>query len=136
MYIKSPPTKKKMQKYDEMVTVTIDQKSYEVPATSSVLTACAHVGIYVPSLRFHLDLPPYGHCALCLVEVDGTGTAYACMHNVREGMVVTTTNAELRTRVAQVLDQFLDLSVFPESIEVEVLCRNFPAKATTTFFAN
>jgi NADH dehydrogenase/NADH:ubiquinone oxidoreductase subunit G len=118
-----------MTEPDEMVNITIDDERHQVPASCSVLTACLYAGIYIPSLCFHPDLPAYGHCGLCLVEVDGTGTAYACMHSVREGMVATTTNPELRNHVAQALDRFLDLSVLPQSQEVEVLCSNFVQRA-------
>jgi formate dehydrogenase major subunit len=81
-----------------MISLTIDGKTVEVPAGTTVLRAAEAVGITIPTLCDHPALPPYGGCRLCVVEVQGFRTPIAsCTLPVSPGMVVNTDTEKLRS---------------------------------------
>ena len=50
--------------------------------------------MHIPTLCYHRDLAPEGHCRVCLVEVEGQRTLQpACIFPVADGMVVKTNSA-------------------------------------------
>lgn len=55
----------------ELVSLTIDGKTVEVPAGNSVMAAARMHGIEIPKLCATDNLDAYGSCRVCLVEVDG-----------------------------------------------------------------
>jgi formate dehydrogenase major subunit len=79
-----------------MIKLTIDGKSVEVPAGTTVLRAAEKSGISIPTLCDHAHLTPYGSCRLCLVQVEGARTLQtSCTLPVYEGMVVYTDTPEI-----------------------------------------
>lgn len=73
------------------VTLTIDDRTVETSPGTSVLTAALDAGIYIPHLCHHPDLPPYGVCRLCVVEIEGVeGLCASCVTLAEEGMMVST----------------------------------------------
>jgi formate dehydrogenase major subunit len=79
-----------------MITLTIDNKSIEVPENSTVLQAARLAGIEIPTLCDHPELTPYGGCRLCLVEVEGARTLQpSCTLPVNNNMVVHTSSARI-----------------------------------------
>ncbi|MBN1319467.1 MAG: FAD-dependent oxidoreductase [Thermoleophilia bacterium] len=79
-----------------VIKLTIDGREVEAPAGGSVLDAALEAGIYVPHLCHHPDLPPYGVCRLCVVEIEGVeGLAASCVTPVAEGMVVRTQSDQI-----------------------------------------
>lgn len=78
------------------IFLTIDGRSVEARAGTSVLDAALEAGIYVPHLCDHPDLPPYGVCRLCVVEIDGVeGLPASCVTPVAAGMVVRTQSEQI-----------------------------------------
>jgi len=80
----------------EMVKITIDNKSVEVPRGTSILKAAKQVGIEVPTLCYmdlhdlNIEHKP-GGCRVCVVEVEGRrNLAPSCCTDVNDGMVVKT----------------------------------------------
>ncbi|KKM12493.1 hypothetical protein SY88_02850 [Clostridiales bacterium PH28_bin88] len=74
-----------------MINLTIDGLPVEAEASFKILEAARKVGIYIPGLCSHPDLPPGGICGLCLVEVEGLeDLVQACETKVEPGMVVHT----------------------------------------------
>ena len=73
----------------DLVTITIDDVEYKVPA-GALLTDAAHVAdIDIPVFCSHPKLDPLGACRMCLVEQDMRGrwvTVTACTTCVAEGM--------------------------------------------------
>ncbi len=57
---------------NDSVSLTIDGKPVQVPAGTSLLLAAKENNIDIPTLCYHPDLKPEGHCRLCVVEI---GTA-------------------------------------------------------------
>jgi formate dehydrogenase alpha subunit len=85
--------------------LVIDGRDVEVPAGASVLDAVNQLAIPLPQLCKDGDRPALGACRTCLVHVDGQrGTPAACHLPARDGMVVSTTNADVTRIRAMVLD--------------------------------
>ena len=88
----------------ELVKVTIDGKTVEVPSDFTVIEAAAKAGIRIPQLCYHPELAKEGACRVCVVEiVGGRGLGAACVYPVSDGMVVHTNTPKVReTRKAVV----------------------------------
>lgn len=78
------------------ITVTIDGKTVQVPAGTSVLDAARSIGIKIPALCHDPDLKPVGACRLCVVEIDGMRNLPAsCVTTCTEGMVIRTKTPDI-----------------------------------------
>ena len=61
------------------ISLIINGQEVEVQERATVLEAAQEAGIYIPALCYHSDLPPYGACRLCVVEIEGMrGFPTAC----------------------------------------------------------
>jgi formate dehydrogenase beta subunit len=81
----------------DKITLTIDGKNVEVEKGVTVLQAAQRAGIYIPTLCYHPDLPPYGGCRLCIVEIENMrGLPTACTTPAVDGMKVITDSEQLR----------------------------------------
>lgn len=79
------------------ITLTIDGQPVSVDGGDSVLDAAKALGIEVPSICSHPDLPAYGACRMCVVEIEGVrGFPTACTTPAAAGMVVRTESETLR----------------------------------------
>ncbi len=106
----------------EKVTVTIDGKSIEVPAETSIMRAAAEVGIDIPKLCATDRLKAFGSCRLCVVEIDGRkGTPSSCTTPVAEGMVINTSSEKIDRLRQGVMELYL--SDHPETCEVGDACQ-------------
>ena len=106
----------------EKVTVTIDGKSVEVPAETSIMRAAAEVGIDIPKLCATDRLKAFGSCRLCVVEIDGRkGTPSSCTTPVAEGMVINTSSEKINRLRQGVMELYL--SDHPETCEVGDACQ-------------
>jgi len=93
---------------DTKITVTIDNKPYQVAKGISILEAAEQNGIYVPTLCAHKELTPYGGCRMCIVEVDGfRNLPTACTTPVSDGMVIRTDTAQVRSMRMEILQLFM-----------------------------
>lgn len=81
----------------QLVTVTVDDKTVQVPAGSTILDACTAAGVRVPTLCFLKDVNEIGACRVCLVEVEGIEQLVASCNNVvLDGMVVRANSPRVR----------------------------------------
>jgi NADPH-dependent glutamate synthase beta subunit-like oxidoreductase len=81
----------------DTIKLTIDGTDVEVERGTTVLRAAQQAGIYIPTLCYHPDLPPYGGCRLCIVEIENMrGLPTSCTTPATEGMKVTTNTARLQ----------------------------------------
>lgn len=81
----------------EVRTLTIDGKQVSASDGQTVLDAAFEAGIQIPTLCHLEGLGEVGACRLCLVEVEGSPKlAPACVTQVTEGMVVTTSSDRLK----------------------------------------
>ena len=88
-----------------LITLTIDHKTVEVPEGTTILAAAKSVGISIPTLCY-LNLSDFGcvntpsSCRMCLVEVEGRrNLAPACVTPTSDKMTVSTNSVRaLKTR--------------------------------------
>ena len=91
-----------------MVTLTIDGKTTNAPAGTTILEAARQVGIAIPTLCWLEKISPTGACRICVVEVDGIDRPQtACNTPVKEGIVVTTRTEKLQAIRKQVVELLL-----------------------------
>jgi sulfite reductase alpha subunit-like flavoprotein/iron only hydrogenase large subunit-like protein/ferredoxin len=102
-----------------MLPVRINDKPYEARAGSTIFETCRSVGVYVPSLCHHPDVPALGHCGMCRVKVNGQEYCYSCMTEIEENMVIDTESEDVVLWGQEAMSQFLDMSFPPYSRELE-----------------
>jgi predicted molibdopterin-dependent oxidoreductase YjgC len=100
-----------------MVSLTIDDQPAEVPEGSTILEACAQIGIDTPTLCYGETLHPANACRVCVVELEGARVlAPACARPVEPDMVVKTDSERVRhsrKMVMEFLASSTDLSTTP-----------------------
>jgi NADH dehydrogenase/NADH:ubiquinone oxidoreductase subunit G len=76
----------------ELVTVTIDERTVQVPKGTGMVETAAAAGIEIPVFCYEPRLgAPVGACRMCLVEVEGMPKLQAgCTLTAQDGMVVKT----------------------------------------------
>ena len=94
-----------------MINIRINSKSYKVNPDMTILEACKSVGVYIPSLCYHEDLPIIGSCKLCIVKVDGKGFCYACATKVHPNMVINTQAEQVKQKSFEVFKEKLNCYV-------------------------
>jgi predicted molibdopterin-dependent oxidoreductase YjgC len=102
---------------ERMVSLTIDDQQVEVPEGSTIMDACAAIGIDTPTLCYGETLQPANACRVCVVELEGARVlAPACARKVEEDMVVKTDSERVRhsrKMVMEFLASSVDLSTTP-----------------------
>lgn len=92
----------------DMVNVTIDGVSVQVPSNYTVLEAAKKAGVKIPTLCYLKDVNEVGACRVCLVEVEkARALAAACVMPVSEGMVVHTNSKKVRDTRKATLEMIL-----------------------------
>nr|YP_007890796.1 NADH dehydrogenase subunit 11 [Seculamonas ecuadoriensis]AGH24491.1 NADH dehydrogenase subunit 11 [Seculamonas ecuadoriensis] len=91
-----------------MVLVTIDGQSIDVGKGSTILQACAKIGVEIPRFCYHERLSIAGNCRMCLVEVEKSPKPVAsCAMPVLEGMKIHTTTPLVKKAREGVLEFLL-----------------------------
>src|SRR5436309_2920240 len=88
----------------ELVTVTIDERSVQVPKGTGLVETAAAAGIEIPVFCYEPRLgEAIGACRMCLVEVEGMPPKpqAGCTLTAQDGMVVKTARTPEMARVAQ-----------------------------------
>jgi predicted molibdopterin-dependent oxidoreductase YjgC len=105
----------------KQVGLTIDGRKVEVPEGSTILTACAKLGIQIPTLCFLETLRPVNVCRICVVEVKGARVLVpSCSRAVEPGMELQTNSPRVRHSrklILEMLASSVDLSETPEVAE-------------------
>ena len=92
----------------DMVNVTIDGVSVQVPSNYTVLEAAKKAGVKIPTLCYLKDVNEVGACRVCLVEVEkARALAAACVMPVSEVMVVHTNSKKVRDTRKATLEMIL-----------------------------
>ena len=81
---------------EQLVKLTIDGVSVEVPAGTTVLEAAKIAGINIPTLCFLKDINQIGACRLCVVDTGARSLQAACVLPVAPNMVVKTNTPAIR----------------------------------------
>ncbi|HUF15499.1 MAG TPA: NADH-quinone oxidoreductase subunit NuoG [Acidimicrobiia bacterium] len=93
-----------------LVQITINGASYQVPAGEMLIKAAQDNGTYIPRFCWHERMRPVGMCRMCLVEVEtprGPMIITACTNPVSDGMVVDTENHDVKKAQEAVLEFLL-----------------------------
>jgi predicted molibdopterin-dependent oxidoreductase YjgC len=102
-----------------MVELTIDGATARVAEGSTILDACASLGIDTPTLCFLESLTPVNACRVCVVELEGSRALVpACARRVEPGMVIATDSPRVRhsrKMVLEFLASSVDLSTAPDA---------------------
>jgi len=102
------------------ISLTIDGLSVKSqPGLSLLLAARAH-GIDIPTLCYHDELKPEGHCRLCVVEIGEPGRSRlvnSCTYPVEEGLVVQTQSEKVLASRRMVLELLLAQAPAAELIQ-------------------
>lgn len=67
-----PAYRSRPEKVEEMIEVSVDGHSLQVPKGMTVLQACELGGVTIPRFCYHSRLSIAGNCRMCLVEVEKT----------------------------------------------------------------
>ncbi len=92
----------------DLVSVTIDGMTVQVPKGTSIIEAAKHAGVLVPHYCYHPSLPSPAVCRMCLVEVEKAPKLMpACVTTVTDGQVVHTDSEQARKARTGVLEFLL-----------------------------
>ncbi|HEY7859766.1 MAG TPA: NADH-quinone oxidoreductase subunit G [Candidatus Nanopelagicales bacterium] len=93
----------------DLVTLTVDGVSLQVPKGTLVIRAAELVGVAVPRFCDHPLLDPVAACRMCLVELEGQPKPQpACAVTVTEGMAVRTqVTSEVAAQAQRGIMEFL-----------------------------
>ena len=92
---------------NDSVSLTIDGKPVQAPAGTTLLLAAKENGIDIPTLCYHSELKPEGHCRLCVVEIGDaprTRLVNSCTYPAEPGLVVQTASAKVLASRRMVLE--------------------------------
>src|SRR5688572_11515907 len=100
-----------------MVELEVDGQAVTVFEGSTILDACAKLGIDTPTLCYGETLQPANVCRVCVVELEGARVlAPACSRKFEAGMQVRTDSERVRLSrklVLELLASSVDLSTTP-----------------------
>lgn len=110
-----------------MITIQIDDKTYEAEDRETVLGVARKNKIDIPTLCYHPALKPSGSCKLCSVEVTGqTGKQIAmlsCILKAKKGMVVSTTGPIVEEARKKALKKLLRMA--PQSTRLLRMAKEY-----------
>jgi len=93
------------------ITLSINEKTVEVPRKSTVLDAINASGTYIPQLCKDPDMKPIGACRTCLIQVDGIkGFPTSCSLPAKEGMKISTDSDQVMRMRRGVIELTLAMS--------------------------
>jgi bidirectional [NiFe] hydrogenase diaphorase subunit len=102
------------------LNLTIDGFVVKSQPGLSLLLAARANGIDIPTLCYHDDLKPEGHCRLCVVEIGAPGRTRlvnSCTYPVEEGLIVQTGSARVLASRRMVLELLLAQAPAAELIQ-------------------
>jgi bidirectional [NiFe] hydrogenase diaphorase subunit len=92
---------------NDLVSLTIDGIQVQAPAGQTLLLAAKDHGIDIPTLCYHPELKPEGHCRLCVVEIGEAPRSRlvnSCTYPVERGLVVQTASDRVLASRRMVLE--------------------------------
>lgn len=113
-----------------MIKIQVNEIQYEVPKDLTIMEACKRIGVYIPSLCYHSDVPSGGNCGLCIVKIDGSSYAHACMMHVRPGIIINTIDKDIIEKQKSQFEKFIDISHIPKTADIEDVIHYFHPKKT------
>ena len=135
MFVQPPTVKENIQAdpADRLIDITIDDYQFSVKPGTTILEAARQIGVFIPTLCNHPDLPPQGSCRMCVVEVKGEAALQAaCEYRIEKPTWVATNSQRVvhaRSEIIDLLfgkhDGFIDHSTCPrnETCELQALAK-------------
>lgn len=114
-----------------MLTVKINGSELQAEDGQTVLEVALAAGIAIPTLCYHKELPAYGACRVCLVEIVAggkPGLQAACLYKCTEGLEVKTDTARVHKARQVVLELLLARS--PEAEKIRALAAEYGVTET------
>jgi bidirectional [NiFe] hydrogenase diaphorase subunit len=102
------------------IELTIDGLAVKSQPGLSLLLAARDHGIDIPTLCYHDDLKPEGHCRLCVVEIGEaprTRLVNSCTYPVEPGLIVQTASEKVMQARRMVLELLLAQAPAAELIQ-------------------
>src|SRR5512141_1231693 len=103
----------------DKLQVTVDGRTAEVPAGTTILDAARQMGVSIPTLCNYRGLLCYGACRVCLVEIErgqSRQLVASCSSPAENGLVVHTETTVVKASRQTVLE--LLLAQAPDSAEL------------------
>ena len=80
----------------EIINITINGKTFEVPKAARLIDVCRDKGFDIPSFCYYSDLALQASCRMCLVRIEKMPKLQtSCTITCTDGMVVTTQSEEI-----------------------------------------
>ena len=102
------------------VNLTIDGQTVQSPPGLTLLLAAREHGVEIPTLCYHDDLKPEGHCRLCVVEIGEPGRTRlvnSCTYPAETGLTVQTASDKVLQARRMVLELLLAQAPAAELIQ-------------------
>ena len=81
----------------KIINIKINGNAYQTPDGMTILDACKHAGMKIPTLCFLEDVSRNSSCGVCVVEVKGARSLVrSCTACVHEGTEIVTNSARIR----------------------------------------
>jgi NADP-reducing hydrogenase subunit HndD len=117
----------------DTVNIKINNRSYAVDKSFTILEAAKSVGIEIPTLCYYKKINAIGACRICVVEVKGARSLVAaCTYPLAEGMEIKTDTPHVhdarRTTLELILsthDRTCLSCIRSGNCELQRLCRQF-----------
>ncbi len=78
------------------IEVSIDRRMIKVPTGTTILNACRHAGVNIPTLCHLEGVCSNASCGVCVVEVEGAKSLVrSCVQEARPNMKITTNSARV-----------------------------------------
>jgi NADH dehydrogenase (ubiquinone) Fe-S protein 1 len=91
-----------------MIEIFVNNNKFQVEKGSTILQACASIGLEIPRFCYHEKLSIAGNCRMCLVEVEKTPKPVAsCAVPVMEGMRIHTNTTTVKKAREGILEFLL-----------------------------
>jgi NADH-quinone oxidoreductase subunit G len=91
----------------ELIHITINGKSFEVPKGARLIDVCRDKGFDIPSFCYYSDLALQASCRMCLVRIEKMPKLQtSCTITCTDGMVVTTQSEEIE-KAQRAMTEFL-----------------------------
>jgi len=113
-----------------LVSLTINGRTVQVPAGTTILDAAKGIGVEIPAICYHPSLTANAVCRLCTVEVVGSRVLQpACVVPVAPDMIVNTETERVNTARRVILELLASTVDLHEAPEIQEYIERYGAQA-------
>jgi NADH dehydrogenase/NADH:ubiquinone oxidoreductase subunit G len=112
-----------------LVSLTINGRTVQVPAHTTILEAARTIGVEIPAICYHPSLTANAVCRLCTVEVVGARTLQAaCVVPVAPDMVINTETDRVNAARRVILELLASTVELHEAPEIQAYLERYGAR--------